>query len=158
MHTPPLILMADDDNNFREIIMTKLTALGFDVRGVTNAKDAIAQAAALQPDLILMDVNMPGEMNGIDAAFQLKEVPETKDLRICFLSSVADPWPGMVGDKAAVSKAFGMEDFIAKTEDLNVFVEKVEHSLGMQNQEAAPPAQEMQASEPAAPDAAPPAQ
>ena len=130
MHTPPLILMADDDNDFREVITKKLSLLGFAVQGVPTGADAVKMATEQNPILILMDIKMPGELNGIEAALRIKGNPETKDIKIAFLSGVDNPWPAIVGDKAEASKAFGMEDFIPKTEDLDVFVAKVKGFLG----------------------------
>ena len=130
MHTPPFILMADDDEDFREVIAKQLTSVGFEVKAVASGADAVKAAAELVPDLILMDIRMPGELNGVDAALQIKEKPETRDIKIAFLSSADDPWPAFVGDKAEVSKNFGMEDFIPKTEDLEVFVAKVKAFWG----------------------------
>lgn len=123
--------MADDDENFREVIGKQLASIGFDVQTVTDGADAVKKAEELMPDLILMDIRMPGELDGVAAALQIKSTPATKDLKIAFLSSVDDPWPALVGDKAEVAKTFGMEDFIAKTEDLDVFVAKVKAFMGI---------------------------
>lgn len=131
MHTPPLILLADDEDNFREVIAKELTSIGFETQSVTNGADAVRKAEEIMPDLILMDVHMPGELNGIEASLQIKQNQATKDIKIAFLSSMDDPWPGIVGDKADASKEFGMEDFIPKTEDLDVFVTKVKGFLGV---------------------------
>ena len=130
MHTPPLILIADDEENFREVMTKELASLGFDARTAASGAEAVKKSVELMPDLILMDIRMPGEMNGVDAALRIKEDPATKDIKIAFLSSADNPWPAVVGDRADVSKAFGMEDFISKSEDLDVFVRKVKEFLG----------------------------
>jgi CheY-like chemotaxis protein len=122
--------MADDDPNFREIITEKLASVGFEVHAVATGAEIVKAAKELQPDLILMDIRMPGEMNGIDAAFKIKEDPATTGIKIVFLSDSENPWPAVVGDKAEVSRAFGMEDFIPKTEYLDVFVGKIKQFLG----------------------------
>jgi CheY-like chemotaxis protein len=123
--------MADDDQNFREIITEKLSSLGFEVRTVATGADAVKAAAEIKPDLVLMDIRMPGEMNGIDAAFKIKENPETRDVKVVFLSDSENPWPAVVGGKTEVSRAFGMEDFIPKTEYLDVFVGKIKQFLAV---------------------------
>lgn len=128
-HVPPLILVADDESDFREIITKKLESSGFSVQSVANGTEAVKKAGELKPDLILMDIKMPGELNGVDAAFRIKENPETKDIKIAFLSGIENPWPALVGDKSVTSKAFGMEDFIPKTEDLDVLVKKIKGFL-----------------------------
>ena len=132
MHTPPFILVVDDEDNLREVIMKELVSIGFEVQGAVNAEDAIKKAGELKPDLILMDIRMPGKMNGVDAAISIKNNPDTQDIKIAFLSSDDDPWPALVGTKADVSKSMGMEDFISKLENLDVFVAKVKGFLGIQ--------------------------
>ena len=85
----------------------------------------MAEAKELKPDLILMDVNMPGKLNGVEAAFAIKNDPETQNIRIAFLSGSEDPWPGFAGEKSSVSKAIGMEDFIPKTTELSAILARV---------------------------------
>lgn len=131
MHNPPIILLADDEADFREIITKKFSSAGFEIHAVPSGAEAVKQAAALKPDLILMDVRMPGELNGIDAAFRIKENQETKDIKIAFLSGVDNPWPAIVGERTEVSKEFGMEDFIPKTDDLDTLVETAKGFLGL---------------------------
>ena len=69
----PKILIVDDEWLTRLEIEEMLTDLGYDVAGqAETGAEAIAMARELNPDLILMDVKMPGEMNGIDAAREIK--------------------------------------------------------------------------------------
>jgi CheY-like chemotaxis protein len=125
----PLILLVDDEPNLLEIMSTKLNASGFETALARNGKEAVAQSVALAPDLILMDIHMPGE-TGTDAALIIKQNPKTKDLKIAFLTSLKDPWPTTVNiDKAKLSQAIGMEDFIEKTDDLDAIVKKVREIL-----------------------------
>lgn len=126
----PLILVADDDNNFREVVATKLKAAGFEVTAVKDGTEALLKAKELKPDLALLDINMPPGPSGTEAALELEEAPETKGIKTLFLSGQDDPFPGMSGDKGDVSRELGVEDFIMKTESLDVIVEKVRKALG----------------------------
>lgn len=128
MREKPLILIVDDEHEFLEIVSTKLAASGFDPVAAFNAKEAVEAATKLRPDLILMDIRMPGE-TGTDAALTLKQNPATKDLHIAFLSSLKDPWPKTLEDRDKISKELGMDDFIDKTADLNVIVGRVRELL-----------------------------
>lgn len=128
MREKPLILVVDDEPQLLEIMATKLGASGFDPIVAHNGKEAIDAAHKLQPDLILMDIKMPGE-TGTDAALAIKQDPATKDIRIAFLSSMTDPWPRTSGDRDNLAKALGMEDYIDKTGDLNTVVAKVREIL-----------------------------
>lgn len=135
----PLVLVVDDDNNFREILGTKLRESGFDVELAKDANEAIQKAGTLLPNLILMDIQMPGELNGIDASFRIKEDPATAGIKIAFLSNAANPWPMVSGEKAEVSREFGMEDFIPKSEDPDIVLGKVRGLLSVEPMPAPPP-------------------
>ena len=93
-----------------------------------DAKEAVAAAKNAHPDLILMDIHMPGE-SGTDAALEIKQDPETKDIRIAFLSNLKDPWPQTTAPRNDLARAIGMDDFIDKTADLDVTVAKVREIL-----------------------------
>ena len=85
----PKILIVDDEWLTRLEIEGMLTDLGYDVAGqAETGAEAVAMARELNPDLVLMDVNMPGEMNGIDAAGEIKRELGTP---IVFLSGYGDP-------------------------------------------------------------------
>ncbi len=128
MREKPLILIVDDEPDLREIMFTKLTASGFDAVVAYNGTEAIDAAKKVHPNLILMDIHMPGA-SGTDAALAIKQDPETKDIKIAFLSNLKDPWPQTMAPRDNLAKAIGMEDFIDKTEDLNITVAKVREIL-----------------------------
>ncbi len=130
MREKPLVLVVDDEPNLLEIISTKLAASGFEVVVAYNAKEAFDATTKLKPDLVLMDIHMPGE-TGTDAALAIKQNPGTKDIRIAFLSNMKDPWPTIMADRKDVSMQMGMEDFIDKTADLDVIVGRVRELLGI---------------------------
>ena len=128
MREKPLILVVDDEQDLREIMSLKLTASGFDVITASDAKESVAATKTSHPDLILMDIHMPGE-TGTDAALTIKQDPETKDTRIAFLSNLKDPWPQTTPARNDLAKSLGMEDFIDKTEDLDITITKVKEIL-----------------------------
>jgi PAS domain S-box-containing protein len=85
----PKILIVDDEWLTRLEIEEMLTDLGYDVAGqAETGAEAVAMARELNPDLILMDVEMPGEMNGIAAAREIKAELGTP---IVFISGYDDP-------------------------------------------------------------------
>ena len=128
MRTKPLILIVDDENNFLEIMTAKLKATGFDTATAKNGKEAMKIASEPLPDLILMDIHMPGE-TGTDVALAIKQDSNTKNLKIAFLTNLKEPWPAVAGDREKVAQELGMEDFLEKTEDLNVLVQKIQALL-----------------------------
>ena len=130
MHNPPVILVADDDAGFQEIVGTKLKRNGFLIAEAHDGAETVEKATNLHPDLILMDINMPGE-SGTEAVLDLMQNPETKNLKVVFLTSQADPWPAVKAETKKVAHELGATDFINKTEDLDVIVEKVKEYLAV---------------------------
>ncbi len=128
MRDRPLILVVDDEESFLEIMSAKLNASGFNTAVAKNEQEAVVGAEKLMPDLILMDIKMPGA-SGTDAALAIKQNPATKNLKIAFLTSIKDPWPTVKSDHQKLSQALGMEDFLEKTDDLDVIVKKVKEIL-----------------------------
>lgn len=128
MREKPLILIVDDEMNLLEIMSMKLRDSGFDTVVASNAKEAFDAAVKSQPDLILMDIHMPGA-TGTDAALAIKQNPSTKDIKIAFLSNLKDPWPAVEANRESLSKEIGMEGYIDKSADLDVTVQRVKDIL-----------------------------
>jgi PAS domain S-box-containing protein len=85
----PKILIVDDEWLTRLEIEEMLTDQGYEVAGqAETGEEAVKMSRELNPDLILMDVNMPGAMNGIDAARKIKAESGTP---IVFISGYGDP-------------------------------------------------------------------
>jgi two-component system alkaline phosphatase synthesis response regulator PhoP len=82
----PKILVAEDERDIRELIGFTLRYAGFEVELAINGVEAVAKAAAAQPDLIVLDVRMP-KMTGYEACRQLKEDPTTAEIPVVFLSA-----------------------------------------------------------------------
>jgi two-component system alkaline phosphatase synthesis response regulator PhoP len=82
------ILVAEDETDIRELVAFSLANIGgFQVVKAKNGAEAVDMAQAEKPDLILMDVRMP-KMTGVEACAKLKEIPETKDIPVVFLSAM----------------------------------------------------------------------
>ncbi|MBE7551364.1 MAG: response regulator [Anaerolineales bacterium] len=82
----PLILVAEDERDIRELIVFTLQIAGFNVVEVPNGEEAVKKAPEIKPDLILMDVRMP-KMTGFEACKALKQQETTKDIPVIFLSA-----------------------------------------------------------------------
>lgn len=135
MREKPLVLVVDDDENFLEIITAKLKG-EMDVAVAKNGAEGIKQAEKLLPDLILMDIRMPGA-TGTDAALAIKQNPKLEGIKIAFLTSLENPWPAITADHKEVSKELGMEDYIQKSEDLDVIMGDVRKLLS-ESRDSAP--------------------
>ena len=123
-----LILIIDDDNDLREIISTKLQKSGFRVEEASNGQDGIEKAKNIKPDLVLLDVRMPG-MTGIQTLAKMKEYPDLAGLKVIFLTNLGESSDenSWVDDKFA--KDAGAIGHIKKTDDLDKIVEKVKEVL-----------------------------
>jgi phosphoserine phosphatase RsbU/P len=103
----PTILVVDDTLTNAELVKSILEAEGFRTLTASDGATARALSRAQQPDLILLDVLMPGE-TGFDTCARLKSDPSTADIPIIFLSSLDD-----VKRKVAGLKIGGV-DYVAK--------------------------------------------
>ena len=82
------ILVVDDEAIITMQLEERLTAMGYTVAGMASSgEDAIGKARRLVPDLVLMDIVMPGKLNGIDAA---KTIGAELDIPVVFVTSYAD--------------------------------------------------------------------
>ncbi len=103
----PLILIVEDFDDAREMYRDYLEFSGYRVDTARDGREAIEKARALNPDLILMDLSLPG-IDGWEATRLLKAAPETNHLLIVALSAHA---LAAEGERA---RAAGCDGFIAK--------------------------------------------
>ena len=93
---PKRVLVADDDPDILKVVAANLSAEGIEVEAVSNGIEAQARALRTLPDLIILDIAMPGR-TGLEVMAALRANPQTKDIPVVFLparSSDADVWEG----------------------------------------------------------------
>ena len=103
----PLILLAEDFEDARELYRDYLEFSGFTVLTVDNGRDAIDQAVTVQPDIILMDASMP-ILDGWQATRELKANPKTKHIPVLALTAHA------FDDARREAKDVGCDGFVTK--------------------------------------------
>ncbi|HEX9366435.1 MAG TPA: response regulator [Vicinamibacterales bacterium] len=103
----PLVLLAEDFEDARELYRDYLEYSGFSVQTATNGREAIDRAIALRPDIILMDASMP-VLDGWQATRALKANAATKDIPILALTAHA------FDDARTEAKAVGCDGFVTK--------------------------------------------
>ncbi len=84
------ILVVDDDPLLRRMVRDLLELADFAVAEAVDGSDGLAQAAVFQPDLILLDLMMPG-MDGYTVCRTLQAEPATRAIPVVFLTASADP-------------------------------------------------------------------
>ena len=122
------ILIADDDDDFRGIIATKLKNLGFQTAEAKNGKEAIVAAEEDMPDLIVLDVSMP-EMDGMEAFFNMQKNPKLKKIKKAFLTNYGDPYKEASWIDEKFAREAGALDYIKKTDNLNEIVSQIKKLL-----------------------------
>ena len=106
-NTVKKILIADDEPDILEIIQYNLQNEGYDVITAKNGNEAIDQAKRFTPDLIILDIMMPGK-NGIEVCNILRMQPAFNDTLIIFLTALSDEGTEVKGLET------GADDFITK--------------------------------------------
>jgi two-component system, OmpR family, alkaline phosphatase synthesis response regulator PhoP len=112
------ILIADDEPDILEIIKYNLQSEGYEVVTAKNGNEAIEQARRFNPDLIILDIMMPGK-NGIEVCNILRMQPAFNDTLIIFLTALSDEGTEVKGLE------MGADDFITKPISPKVLVSKV---------------------------------
>ncbi|HEV2755401.1 MAG TPA: diguanylate cyclase [Actinomycetota bacterium] len=116
--TRPLVLVVDDDPDLRALANIQLGDGGFDVIQAANGRECLALASTHSPDVILLDIMMPG-MNGSEVLTALSGDPVTKDIPVVFVSALASPEDKVRGLEN------GAVDYITKPLETREFVARV---------------------------------
>lgn len=116
------ILIVDDNVINLKLLRVLLAAEGYEVRTAAAAEQALTVLEELHPDLILMDIQLPG-IDGLELTRQLKSDPTTKDIIILGLTAYA-----MKGDEERVLKA-GCDGYIAKPIDTRTLPDVIAQCL-----------------------------
>jgi two-component system phosphate regulon response regulator PhoB len=116
----PLVLVVEDRASIRSLLAVALAQEGLRVAESATAEEALAQVAHEPPDLVLLDLLLPGTRG--DALIRaLRALPETRRTPVLVLS-------GVEGGLAA-SRAAGAQDFLAKPFDLDELAARVRRLL-----------------------------
>ena len=119
--------MVDDDVDLASIIAMKLQTEGFDIKTVSNPEVALETVKEYMPDLILLDINMPG-MNGTEYLIELRDISGMEKVKVIFFTSMSNPWP-VFKNRDNVAKELGAVDFMEKGTDLDLVVKKIRETL-----------------------------
>ena len=122
MRTPPRLLVADDNPLNVDILRTRLAAQGYEVLTATDGEAALALARAEQPDLLLLDVMMPG-LDGLEVCRRLKGDPTLPFMPVVLVTAKADSRDVVAGLDA------GADEYLTKPVDQGALVARVKSML-----------------------------
>lgn len=119
------ILVADDDRDIRDLVTFKLQQAGHRVIAVANGVEALEAARRNDPDLIVLDVMMPG-LSGIDVTRELRADPGNSGVPIILLTAKAQETDVEAGF------AIGVDDYVTKPFSPRELVSRVQAVLARQ--------------------------
>jgi CheY-like chemotaxis protein len=115
-HTRSLALVIEDNAEAAFLMVAQLEALNFAVRRVTSGEEALALASELTPELITLDIRLPG-MDGWEFLARRKEIPRWDNVPVVVVSVVADQGKGFsLGASLVLQKPVAWDDFSGSTE------------------------------------------
>jgi two-component system cell cycle response regulator DivK len=117
------ILHIEDNPDNRVLVRRLLTSASYKVVEAVDAFEAIQRLRQHMPDLILMDINMPG-VDGYTLTSKLKTVPSIKNIPIIAITANA-----MRGDREKTLRA-GCDGYIEKPIDIENFLDQIAYFLG----------------------------
>jgi adenylate cyclase len=122
MHHPPRILVVDDNETNRDILITRLNVHGYELLQAADGEECLAVAKERLPDLILLDVMMP-KMDGIEATKRIKSDPSLPFIPIILVTAKADTKDVVAGLEA------GADEYLTKPVEQTSLVARVKSVL-----------------------------
>ncbi len=122
MHSPPRILIVDDHETNRDILVTRLGMHGYELLQAADGEEALASAREHLPDLILLDVMMP-KLDGIEVTRRLKGDADLPFMPIILVTAKADSKDVVAGLEA------GADEYLTKPLDQMALVARVKSVL-----------------------------
>jgi len=123
-HSMKKVLIVDDCREIRQLVLTTLGLADFKVYEAADGMGAVEMARTIRPDLVIMDIVMPGAIDGIEATRRIKSHPLTADCQIIVLT-------GLRNDRHKESLAAGACDVFIKPFSPLDLISKVECILGI---------------------------
>eukprot|EP01025_Chloroclados_australasicus_P000174 TRINITY_DN10083_c0_g1_i1.p1 TRINITY_DN10083_c0_g1~~TRINITY_DN10083_c0_g1_i1.p1 ORF type:complete len:230 (+),score=29.04 TRINITY_DN10083_c0_g1_i1:168-857(+) len=123
------VLVVDDEPSIAEILEYNLSREGFDVTTAFDGHDAIAKARTSPPDLIILDLMMPG-LDGLGVCRQVRSEPKLQSTRVLMLTAKGEETDEIVGFR------MGADDYVTKPFRIKPLIERVKALLRRTNEPA----------------------
>jgi two-component system alkaline phosphatase synthesis response regulator PhoP len=118
------IMTVDDEGNLIELVKAILEAEGYEVITASNGKECLEKLKTVKPDLILLDMMMPG-MSGRETCEMIRKDPKTKNLKVAFVTVARFSEVGK-----DILKKLNAVDYITKPFDNKDLVKRVKKIVG----------------------------
>ena len=102
------VLVVEDSHPTRELVMRILKREGYDVMGAANGLEALDSIQRESPDLVLLDIMMPG-MDGMTMLQELRDNPDTRELPVILLTALSDE------SRLSRARELGVREYLVKT-------------------------------------------
>ena len=110
----PTILVVDDEPQIRRVLRSTLSFRGYTISEVASGEEAVAVASKLKPDLILLDVNLPG-MSGVETCREIRRSSDVPIIMLTVRSAERDKVIALdAGADDYITKPFGIEELLAR--------------------------------------------
>ena len=120
------LMIVDDNASIREILNVSLRdSDAYTIIEAVSGEEAVKMALEELPELIFMDIMMPGEFDGLEATKRIKSSPKTKDTKIVMLTAM--------GQQSDIDRGFeaGADDYFAKPFSPLELIKKIDEVLGL---------------------------
>ena len=112
-----MIYCVEDERNIRELLVYTLHSTGFEAKGLENGTQLFEELGNLIPDLILLDIMLPGD-DGYTILEKIRQMPEVRDVPVIMVTAKGaefDKVKGLdLGADDYITKPFGMMEFISR--------------------------------------------
>lgn len=123
------ILIVDDQLEVRELVQVTLEIGDYQILTAENGREAVEIAQREHPDIILLDIMMPGsDIDGLEACRRLKSDADTNNITIVMLSAKGQE------DDIEIGRAAGADDYFTKPFSPIALIEKVEEVMSRSSQ------------------------
>ncbi len=126
MNLKKKILIVDDDQFMRELLIEKLTEIGYDVSSVSESFLALTTIKENKPDLILLDILLPG-LSGLETLNVLRASDDSLHIPVILISRLDEP------ELIRTAQRLGADDYLVKPFTAEVLIEKIKDIRGFGN-------------------------
>lgn len=126
-----MIYFVEDDSSIRELVVYTLNNTGFEAQGMDNAKTLYEKISIKKPELILLDIMLPGE-NGLEILRKIRSSSETAGIPVIMVTAKGTEYDKIIGlDSGAddyIAKPFGIMELVSRVKAVLRRVQKKDYS------------------------------